>query len=235
MFYLFFILFFSVLSADSYDALLQEHVSRGVLKGISTTLVDYGSWALDPLHQVAMEDLQSTDPESLAEVDKMAFWINAYNLLTIDLIIREKEAESIRNIGGWFRSPWKSYSWSIFGKSYTLDAIEHSILRRMDEPRVHMAIVCASLSCPNLRSEAYRGERLDRQLEEQTRVFLANEAKGATERSSRLTVSKIFSWFEEDFGGRLGVVQFVRNYRPDIPTQDKYETLSYNWDLNGAW
>lgn len=219
-----------------YEGLLQTHLTRGKLQSIPTTLVDYAAWKQDARHTQALNALQQIDPNRLSDKDALAFWINAYNLLTIDLIITKDEQNSIKKIGGFFINPWKGFKWEINNKHYTLDDIEHKILRPMGEPRIHMAINCASLSCPDLRAEAYRAEVLDRQLDEQVIDFITNPTKGVQLQDNKATLSKIFSWFGEDFGKDDGIRQFITAYHPDATDDviiDGY--LDYNWSLNGTW
>ena len=217
---------------QAYQGLLKEHVKQGSKQGINATLVDYVAWGKDPRHSQAMEQLQATNTAELAGDAAMAFWINAYNLLTIDLIIKTGETESIRNQGSVFRNVWKSHDWEIHGTSVSLHEIEHEILRSMNDARIHMAINCASLSCPDLLLEPYQAELLDQQLQQQTQKFVQNLSKGVQidAEKSEVTISKIFDWFEEDFGD--GVVAFIAPYHnQEIPAKiDGY--IDYNWSLN---
>lgn len=230
------VLLLSQLSAKTYDSLLRTYVKEGCKEGVQLNLVNYRAWSEDPRHKLAMEELTETDPTRLSKRETLVFWINAYNLLTIDLIIKEKELESIKNLGGWFSSPWKTYHWEIAGKQYTLDEIEHRILRKMGDPRVHMAIVCASVSCPDLRAEAYTVEALESQLNDQCLRFLSNEKKGIQMTQGSLLVSKIFSWFRNDFEAFGGVPKFIIQYRGDLSTDQRISgSLDYNWNLNGIW
>ncbi len=220
----------------SYNALLSNHVSKGEAQGITGNLVDYGAWAQDARHKQAMDLLLSVNPAPLTGKDKLTFWINAYNLLTVDLIISKQEKRSIKKIGGVFGNPWKDNSWTISGKDYTLDHIEHKILRTLDEPRIHMAINCASLSCPDLRNEAYRADTLDVQLQEQTELFLASTSKGVVATSDGYKLSKIFDWFGEDFGNEKDIVAFVKANNTALPDTNKIDAyIKYNWSLNGRW
>jgi len=221
---------------EPYDALLHKHVRTEKTKDLSLNLVSYSHWKEDPLHTTAMKLLGSAKPDALSHKEKLVFWINAYNLLTIDLIISKNEKESIRNLGSWFRTPWSIYKWTIGDKKYTLDAIEHKILRKMEEPRIHMAIVCASISCPDLRGEAFTVKDLERQLSEQTRHFLNDPKKGFKEEKDQLRVSMIFKWFAKDFGKKKGVLAFIKKYH-EIHNQkiNSLTYLDYNWNLNGSW
>jgi hypothetical protein len=219
---------------EPYATLLTNHVSYSTIDGIDTTVVDYAMWKFDIDYPKAMKLLKNTNPEKLEGNEKMAFWINAYNLLVIDLIISKNETKSIKDIGGLFKNPWTSYKWEIGGKKYNLETIEHKILRKMDDPRIHMALVCASLSCPNLMSRPYNSKELNSQLRWQTITFLANQRKGLQILSdNRIRISEIFKWFEKDFGGRIGLMEFLmeHNYRINENTQiDGY--IKYNWKLN---
>jgi len=216
--------------AKTYDAMLKQYISQVEIKGYKLSGVDYQAWNNDQRHKVAMAEITQTDFTKLNERELMAYWINAYNLLTIDLIIKNNEKESIKNLGSLFSSPWKKHSWKIQGKEYTLDEIEHEILRPMGDPRIHMAIVCASLSCPDLLNEAYNGEKLDEQLRSSTLEFLENEGKGLKKAGNDLVISKIFSWFEKDFGGEGGVLKFIEQHTGIKGVIDDY--FDYDWSLN---
>src|SRR5690606_1819087 len=115
----------------------------------------------------------------------------------------------------------------------SLDDIEHDILRRIGDTRIHMAIVCASVSCPDLRTEPYTGERLEEQLEDQVQQFLANPGKGVRIEDDAVRVSKIFHWFRGDFELGGGVGKFIAHYRPDLPPGMPIKAnLPYDWSLN---
>ena len=216
---------------ELYEGLLRSHVQSVTQSEIPFAGVDYDTWGEDERHNRALEHLlaQGPSPEGSKE-EQMAYWINAYNFLTVDLIIRENERESIRNLGGLFSSPWTKFSWAIEGRDYTLDFIEHDILRLMGDPRIHFAINCASISCPDLRSESYDAERLNEQLGDQVRETLANTGKGLFRDGNKIYVSKIFDWFAEDFDSG-DVEGWVRRYA-DTPDQFSLRYLKYDWALN---
>lgn len=218
---------------DAYGDLLHDYVHAGSKAGIDANLVDYAAWAKDPRHVQIMKGIAAVDVSALAPQAAKVFWINAYNLLTIDLIVKNPEIKSIKDLGTLLQSPWKAHSWKIAGRDLTLDDIEHGILRKMGDPRIHMAIVCASLSCPDLRNEVYLSERLDTQLNDQTRKFLTNTTKGLRVDNSALTLSPIFKWFAEDFGGDKGVLAFVRKYGPTVSDGSSIsDYFDYDWSLN---
>jgi hypothetical protein len=217
------------------DALLHRHVRPGVREGIPLNLVDYAAWARDPDHRRAVEALETFDPARLeTRAERLAFWVNAYNLLAIRVVIEHGVPGSIKDAGNLFFPVWKRTAGTVGGRKVSLDEVEHGILRPMGEPRIHFAIVCASLSCPDLRPEAYVPERLDAQLDDQVKGFLANPAKGMVG-DEAVRVSRIFDWFEADFGGEAGVVRFLRAHTPGRvpPVARVAGYLPYDWSLNG--
>ena len=232
--------FFSAPQADAssgneqflvlYDGLLSEYVKPVSVDGIDYNGVDYGRWGADARHDQALKLLLAQSPDSFEGDASMAYWINTYNFLTIDLIVSEDEQESIKNLGGIFSSPWKKHSWELDSSEYTLDEIEHQILRPMNDPRIHFAINCASLSCPDLRMESYRAENLDKQLDEQTRLTLDNTSKGFEKTGTTVYVSKIFDWFSEDFNDG-DVKTWLGTYQP-INQNDELKFMKYDWSLN---
>lgn len=213
-----------------YDGLLSEYVSPVNAKGIAYNGVDYDGWANDPRHKEALKYLLAENPVSYKGEEKKAFWINTYNFLTIELIVRENERESIKNLGGVFTSPWKNHSWTLGGRDYTLDYIEHKILRPMNDARVHFAINCASVSCPDLRNENYKADKLNQQLNEQVMLTLANKGKGLHATDKLLYVSEIFDWFSEDFKGG-DVKAWLSDYK-QIDPGHALKYMDYDWSLN---
>jgi len=213
-----------------YDGLLQTHVSATEKDGVAYNGVDYNGWASDQRHKEALKLLLAEHTGALKGDEKMAFWINAYNFLTIELIVREGERYTIKNLGGTFTSPWKNHSWTLSGMDYTLDYIEHKILRPMGDARIHFAINCASVSCPDLRLESYRAENINQQLNEQTMITLANEGKGLRIENSTIVVSKIFDWFKEDFKGG-DIKGWLSDYK-EIDQETSIDFLNYDWALN---
>ena len=222
---------------ENYDQLLKKYVELGIKKNIRVNLIDYNAWEKDPLHEKAKNILLSLKniPVFSTKNEKIAFWSNLYNFLTIELIISKKEKDSIRNLStNWLNNNiWKISKWIIAGKSYSLDDIEHEILRKMGNPSIHFAIVCASLSCPDLRKEAYRGDILDEQFKEQAIDFLENDTKGLKKNDNKeIVISKIFDWFEEDFGDdEEGILAFINNLL-GTSYSDIDDNFYYNWKLN---
>ena len=219
---------------QDYAALLAAHVGPGERAGLTLNLVDYAALAADPHYPPALAALASFP---LARLDgpreRIAVFINAYNLLAIKMVVDHQPLASIKDVGNLLWPVWKRVAGSVDGAAVSLDDIEHDRLRRAGEPRVHFAIVCASLSCPDLRAEPYRAARLDAQLDAQVTAFLANPGKGLRIAGNTVRVSKIFEWFAADFDAAGGVRQFIARYH-DLPHDAKIEpTLDYDWRLNG--
>ena len=186
----------------AFDALLRNHVVRG--------MVDYDAFKSAPSFKAYLTALSKRDPASLPRDEQLAFWINAYNAYTIRLIVAHGETQSIRNInktlGLKLKGPWSESMANVGGKSYTLDDIEHKIIRpTYKEPRIHFALVCAAMGCPPLRSEAYTGARLNTQLEEQGAQFLlSSPTKNRVDvGEKKFFHSMIFGYYKADFGGSL--------------------------------
>lgn len=160
--------------------------------------------------------------------ETLAYWINAYNALTIDLILKHYPVKSIKDI----KNPWKQKLWTLGGKTYSLDYIEHSILRKLNEPRIHFAIVCASYSCPKLLNTAYSPANLEEQLTKATKYFLEDTARNQIS-TSEIKLSKIFKWFASDFKQNGSLIDFLNLYsKITIDAHAKKSYLDYNWSLN---
>lgn len=229
-----------VLAADittlhsAWSELLKAHVRDGVVdyKGMKKEeqkLDDY------------LKGLDSTDPSTLAEKDRLALYINSYNAYTVKLILMNfkngEPVSSIKKLGGFFSGPWKIAFCRIGGEVYTLDNIENDIIRPLfQEPRVHFAINCASKSCPPLISTAYQGEILEEQMQKNTVAFINNQNYNNLD-DSVLSVSKIFKWFAADFDNVLNFIK--ENSRGELRVKldmlgdgVKINYMNYNWSLN---
>ncbi|MBF0357321.1 MAG: DUF547 domain-containing protein [Magnetococcales bacterium] len=215
-----------------YASILDKHITQQRKQGVTLAWLDYTAIKVDQDYIKSLETLENFPVERLAsDEEKIAFYINAYNILAIKMVLDHWPVKSIKDVGSWFNPVWKKTAGTISEKKTTLNEIEHNILRSMGEPRIHMAIVCASLSCPDLRREPYSAANLDAQLDEQVKQFFNNQDKGLEVSKSSLRTSKILDWFSEDFGNPL---EFIRKYRPEI-TKNATITgyLNYNWSLNG--
>jgi hypothetical protein len=227
----------------AFDALLRAHVADG--------LVDYDAFATAPEFPRYLARLAAFDPATLPRAEQLAFWINAYNAYTIQLINKHGERTSIRNINKTFGvvkayGPWKERLARVGGRAYGLDEIEQEIIRpRYREPRIHFALVCAALGCPPLRGEAYVGARLDAQLDDQGRVFLrASPTKNRVDVASRTAyLSPVLVGFRDyidDFGGSAAAVgRYIARWFPAGPERTLLESgdfrvveTDYDWALN---
>jgi hypothetical protein len=142
--------------------------------------------------------------------------------------LRHYPLKSIKDI----KNPWGQRIWRIGDKLYNLEDIEHQILRKMDEPRIHFAIVCASISCPKLQNEAFQASKIDTQLTKATKEFLADTNRNNISKYS-LELSKIFQWFSKDFKQNGSLIDFLNQYADiEISDKAKIKFKDYNWNLN---
>ena len=227
---------------SAFDRLLKAHVVNG--------LVDYDAFKADPAFADYLKLLAATNPASLPRNEQLALWINAYNAYTIQLINNKSERESIRNINkslGFlkFKGPWSEAFAVVGGKTYSLDDIEHRTIRpTFKEPRIHFALVCAAIGCPPLRSEAYTGERVEAQLQEQAVKFLTQTpSKNRVDVANRTVYhSQVFTFsnYLDDFGGsKAAMGRFIARYYPAGPAKTLLESgdfaavkTEYDWSLN---
>ena len=238
-FFIFFILLIPILLSqdefsfeNNYSYLLKNYTIIQVKDNVRSRLVNYTKWGSDPRHKTIISYIVNKKIIDLSKNEKLAFWINAYNILTIDLIIKTGEKQSIKNQGSLLNNVWKKFTWRIDNNIFTLHKIEHEILREYGDPRIHFAINCASLSCPDLHDEVFIAEKIDMQLENVTFKFLKNNSKGLRFKEGQYYLSKIFKWFSNDFGGNKNIGQFVENYLPEVKKIRFSGYIEYNWNLN---
>jgi hypothetical protein len=218
-----------------YNTLLSRYVVQSEKDGTVYNGLDYSALGKDPRFAQVLNALQSYPVETLSEPSqRIAFYINAYNIFAIKMVVDHYPLESIRDVGSFLRPVWDRTAGTLNSGDVTLDQIEHDILRTLGEPRVHFAIVCASVSCPDLRAQAFESDLLSDQLDEQVRGFLNNPKKGLELEENNVRVSKIFDWFEEDFEQVGGAESFIRRYR-DLPARTRLRAnLDYDWSLNDS-
>lgn len=188
--------------------------------------------------QSYLESLSKNPPnhQNWSKSEQLAYWINAYNAFTIELILMHYPVKSIRDIAGkipLINSSWDVKFFKINDIDFDLNIIEHEILRKeFNEPRIHFAIVCASYSCPRLLNEAYTAEKLEEQLELNTRFFINNPKKNILS-ENHVQLSGILDWYKSDFPKNKTMLEYISSYTDvDIKTDAKVEFLEYNWDLN---
>ena len=229
---------------SDWDILLGKYVKADLIDGISLNSVSYGKLRLDPVFNKLDKSLSLFSPSKLTtDQEKLAFWINVYNIFAVKIVMNNYPLKSIKDVGGFFKSVWKVKAGTVGGKKYTLDEIEHGILRKMGDPRIHTAIVCASISCPNLTTKSYSSENLNKQLDMQMKDFLANPNKGMriniNEQPGKIFLSQIFNWFAQDFKSSGGVRNFISLYvskeNRNVIKNPQYSIsyMDYNWAING--
>ena len=226
---------------SAWNSLLGKYVDRN-------GMVDYEAWKSNAADLLALNrylasmstaNAVTRAPKSV----KLAFWINAYNALTVHGILREYPTTSIRNhtakLFGY--NIWKDLQLYVGGTAYSLDTIEHKILRKMNEPRIHFAIVCASIGCPRLLDEAYDPKRIDQQLDINAKDFFARKQNFEHDvAAKRFRLSAILDWFGEDFGeDQASRLRKMATWLPDDASRDaairnsvSLSFLDYNWRLN---
>ena len=225
----------------------QTHAAlTGVLKShLKNNKVDYSGLKKSPkaLNDY-LETLAAVPESTFMKWDKkqqMAFLINLYNAATLKLVIDHYPVSSIKDIGSIFKSPWKQKVVPVFGKLQTLDYVEHDLLRaKYKDPRIHFAVNCASIGCPSLRLEAFQGDKLNSQLDEQGRAFLRDTTKNRMDAKNKtLYLSKIFDWFKGDFTAQSGTVEkFITPYVSEADRKliqqggFSIKYIRYDWKLN---
>lgn len=220
-------------SHQLYTQLLQKYVD-------DSGWVNYKGLIKDKSKlQEYLQTLSNNPPsDQWSQNEQIAYWINAYNAFTLKLIIDHYPLNSIKDIGFFIQipfvnTPWQKKFFSIGGDKMDLDEIEHNILRkRFNEPRIHFALVCASRSCAKLRREAYTGNKLDEQLNNQARTFLANRNKNKIT-PDNAALSSYFKWFKKDFTKNGTIREYINQYAPVKVNEGAPITyLKYDWRLN---
>lgn len=222
-------------SHELFDQVLQEYVD-------SQGRVDYARLKSDPGTLESYLDLLAVNApgDNATFQTGLAFWINAYNALTIKGVLDHYPTTSVRKVklfGGFF----SRIKFQVGGRSYTLDNIEHDIIRyEFGDPRIHFALVCASLGCPILEKRAFVPETLEKRLDNTTANFINNPEKVRLDReNSILHLSQIFEWYAEDFEDTHGsVINFISEYLPEADAaflkkeEVRIQYLKYDWSLN---
>ena len=234
-----------------WNSLLKKHVVW--LPDNKQSAVNYAQLGKDKTAlQAVLKQFSEVSPtafEQFSVNEQKAFLINTYNAFTLALIVDNYPVKSIKDLGGTFSSPWKQEFFTLLGEKRHLDWIEHEQLRpRFKDPRIHVAINCASIGCPALRNEAFTAKRLDEQLQDSMQRFLSDPTRNRIE-NGKLVVSPIFKWFAKDFSqGHQGfneVKDVFATYatllssNPDEQAKLKTKSLkldysTYNWALNNT-
>ncbi len=223
-----------------YGALLGKYV---VEEGVR-----YRAWREDAgdlaTLRAIVAELAATNPATLSPKDRYALYLNLYNAKTLEIALTGNPERSIRDLSRTFsfKGPYEIFFRDLIefdGERISLDDLEDRLREESRDPRVHFALNCASRSCPALASEPYRGETLDRALDARTRTFLAATGSVTVEPGGKVRVSKIFDWFDGDFGGKEGVRRFLREHGPEgagraLARGARIAYHDYDWSLNEA-
>jgi Protein of unknown function, DUF547 len=241
-------------SYAAWDALLKKHVAWNAA-GVAST-VSYKGFAADrAAFSKVLEEFSALSKgqyDGLKKEEKLAFLINAYNAFTIELILTKyPDLKSIRDLGSLVQKPWSKKFFKLLGDERSLDNVEHDMIRApgaFDEPRIHMAVVCASIGCPALRPEAFVGSKIEALLDDSVKRFLRDRTRNRVNASSgKLEVSKIFDWykgdFEKGFKGFSNREAFFARYAESLSDDSAVRQnlkdgklgigfLDYDWSLN---
>lgn len=221
-------------SHQLWDQLVKAHVKPN-------GLVDYKGFVREKAKlEIYLKLLSANAPDrnTWTKNQQLAYWINAYNAFTVKLIVDNYPVKSIRDLGPALKIPmikdvWHYKFFKIGGIESSLDEIEHSILRKeFDEPRIHFAINCASVSCPPLLNEAFVAEKIESQLTKVTTSFINDSSRNKIT-SDQAQISSIFSWFKGDFIKKGTLIDFLNTYsKVKLKSSAKISHLDYNWNLN---
>lgn len=221
-------------SHSGWDSLLKKHVNND-------GMVDYKGMMADSTELKEYLNLLSNNhpnESNWTKDERLAYWINAYNAFTVKLIIDYYPVESIKDIGSSINIPFVSTPWDIKfieieGEEYDLNNLEHGIIREeFEEPRIHFALVCAAMSCPKLRNEAYTADKLDAQLEDEAKDFFNSEKNKIS--PDKATLSKLMKWYSGDFEEVApSVIAYVNRYSDTKINEDaEIDYMDYSWKLN---
>jgi len=225
---------------NDYDQTISHSLWNDLLKKYiaENGLINYKGFISERQKLDEYTSLLSSNPPSIhwSQNEQLVYWINAYNAFTVLLIVEHYPVKSIKEIGGnipMINSVWDIKFFKIGELDFDLDTIEHDILRKQfDEPRIHFAINCASISCPRLRNEAYTANELEDQLEDQITSFIKNTDYNLL-LPEKVKLSKIFDWFKSDFTKDQTIFEFLEKYVPfKFCKSIRVEFIDYDWNLN---
>ncbi len=221
---------------DPWDKILTDY-ARPAEDGVNR--VDYNGIKTKAAGELKayLAALQGIKISEYPRDEQFAYWVNLYNAATVQVIVDNYPLESIRDIGLLGQGPWKDKFLTVEGKKLSLDDVEHGILRPIwKDVRIHYAVNCASIGCPNLALKAYRANTLEPMLEDAARAYV-NHPRGFRKAKGKLVASNIFEWYQSDWGTEADVLAHARKYASpqtaallkDAKAIDSYD---YDWTLN---
>ncbi|MGR5152992.1 DUF547 domain-containing protein [Photobacterium swingsii] len=216
--------------------LWQQTLNHYIVQQGEQTLISYhqidqeGKWQLDRY----IREMSKLNPLAYRKAEQFAYWVNLYNALTVKLIVDNYPVKSITKLGGLFSfGPWDDEVVTVNGKKLTLNDIEHRILRPIwQDKRIHYAVNCASLGCPNLQPHAFTASNSNHLLDLAAKQFI-NSKKGVLSTNNKTQLSSIYDWYQADFGDTTQLQQHLNQYRT-TPVVLKTIDYDYDWALNEA-
>jgi len=222
-----------------WQQLLDQHLKTGA-DGITRFAYRAVTPEGEQLLQQYLEALANIDPRSHTTNEQLAYWINLYNALTVSVVLQHPDSNSIRDMGGSFFNPgpWNEPLITVVGQALTLNDIEHRILRPIwRDRRIHYAVNCASLGCPNLRSQAYQADTIDAQLTSAEHEFINHPRAVSFDEQGHLSLSELFSWYSEDFApDQTALLNYLSEHHDtlsqELTTYRGRIRYQYDWRLN---
>ncbi|MEM9028639.1 MAG: DUF547 domain-containing protein [Pseudomonadota bacterium] len=240
----------TVVDHSAWDKLLKSHIKPD---GAGINRLDYAGFKANGHKQLKayVASLEGVDPTTLNRTEQFAYWANLYNAKTIDVVLDAYPVDSIRKISinegvlGFFKKaaglagPWKAKVVTVNGTKLSLDNVEHDIMRKVfQDPRVHYAVNCASVGCPNLRLNAFTSANLETELEAGARAYVNHPRGFRVNDDGTVVASSIYSWFQVDFGGTpAAVLEHARKYasaelKAKLDGKTQIASFEYDWALN---
>ena len=216
---------FQKIDYSTWDNLLKKYVDND-------GNVDYKNFRKEKGLLNSYLEQQTKNPVSEYDTkeSKLVYYINLYNAATVKLILDNYPLGSIKELKG----PWNRQVVTIRNKQLSLGDIEHNILRKMEEPRIHFAINCASYSCPKLLNEAFTVEKLEELLEKSARSFV-NDPKRNVIKKEKAMISQIFKWYKKDFTDMMSLIDYINQYSTvKMTSETNIEYINYDWSLNAS-
>lgn len=233
---------------SAFDALLSRYV---VVSSDGINRVNYRAWKASAEDMRALDayiaQMQRERPSAMRRDEAFAYWANLYNAVTLQVVLQNYPVNSIRDIRSrtldprGLVGPWRTKIVAVEGRRMSLDDIEHGTLRpQFGDPRVHYAVNCASIGCPNLQPRAWRAQTLNADLDAAARAYVNHPRGVSISANGDVRASSIFDWFKSDFGGAdAGVLAHVRRYADPALTRrlqnaSAIRSYGYDWALNDA-
>ncbi len=213
----------------------QRILDNNLVQQDSNTLFDYAHISSTDRQALLhyLNRLTKLDPRQFNKNEQFAYWVNLYNAATVQLILDNYPISSITKLGGLFSfGPWDQEILTVNDQELSLNDIEHRILRPIwQDKRIHYAVNCASLGCPNLPATAFTADNTQSLLKQAELTFI-NSSKGVNITNGKLELSSIYDWYAVDFGGEQGVLGYLSRFKPEIQQTNKKPSYQYNWALN---